>query len=172
MIYGARHATFVERTEGFAKAVLDSYQVKKGAVLIINNCYGINAVTIESALEAKRRGVTTIGVTSTAFCKSVPPGHIARHSSNKNLYEEVDVYIDTFVPPGDGMVKMEGIPQRIGPGSTMGMAFALNALVCQTVAGLVKRGYEPEIWMSANIPGGEEHNKKYLEKYKEIKHLL
>jgi uncharacterized phosphosugar-binding protein len=49
---GGLRSTRIERTPGYAAAVLDSFDVK-GGVLVIINAYGINAMTIDSALEAK-----------------------------------------------------------------------------------------------------------------------
>jgi uncharacterized phosphosugar-binding protein len=71
LIHGALRSNFVERSSGYAKAVLDAY--------------GINSMTIEVALEAKRRGVKSIGVTSPSFGEKVPKGHPARHASGARI---------------------------------------------------------------------------------------
>ena len=38
-------------------------------------------------------------------------------------------------------------------------------LVATTVEELVRRGIEPPIWMSANLPGGDEANRKHFDKH-------
>ena len=53
LIHGALRSTYVERTPGYAKAVLDAYGIASGDVLIIANAYGINAMTVDCALECK-----------------------------------------------------------------------------------------------------------------------
>ena len=175
LIHGAKRSNFIERTPGYAKGVLDAYGVGKqpGEVIVIVNAYGINAMTIDTVLECKRRGVTTIGVTSPTFAKLVPPGHIARHPSNKNLYEEVDIFIDNHLPAGDTLVSIDGFEEKVGSASTFCNCFVMNCLVIEIVKELLARGITPPVFMSANMPGGDEHNKALEEKYGGvIKHLL
>jgi uncharacterized phosphosugar-binding protein len=35
----------------------------------------------------------------------------------------------------------------------------------QTVQAVVERGIDPPLWMSANLPGGDEANKRHFERY-------
>ena len=53
---GAKHSNWMERTEGLAPTILSAYEVKKGETIIIVNAYGINPMTIDAALESKKRG--------------------------------------------------------------------------------------------------------------------
>ena len=49
----------------------------------------------------------------------------------------------------------------------------MNCLSASVVAEMVKRGIEPPVFVSANMPGGDEHNKSLEAKYgKLVKHLL
>lgn len=174
LIHGAKRTNIIERTSGYAKGVLDSYGVGKqeGEVIIIVNAYGINSMTIETVLEAKKRKMKTIGVTSKSFSSVVPPGHPARHASNKNLFEEVDIFIDNHLPVGDAVVDIEDFAQKVGPTSTFCNSFVMNLIVIETVKKLLEIGIIPPVWMSANMPGGDEANAKYEQKYfGRIKHL-
>ena len=83
-------------------------------MIIIANAYGINSMRIDSALEAKRRGMTSIGITSRAFADKLTPDHPSRHPSCKNLYQEVDYYIDNHIPYGDAVVELAGVEQEWG----------------------------------------------------------
>ena len=161
---GARRSTIIERTPGYGVAVLEAFNVNDG-VLIVVNAYGINAMCIDVALEARKRGVPTIGVTSRAFAEKVPPDHPARHPSKKNLFEIVDVHVDCHMPFGDAVVSMEGLQQKVGPVSTLVNVFTLNLLVVKTVEELLSQGVTPPVWTSANVPGGDQANKAYLERY-------
>ena len=162
----------VERTYGYAGSVLDAYRVAEGEVIIIINAYGINSMTIDTALEAKKRGLKTIGVSSTSFAQAVPLGHPARHPSGKNLYELVDVFINNHLPYGDAVVEFEGYPQKVAPTSTIANCFTLNLLVATTMEKLPAEGIQPPVWVSANLPGGDEANKALDEKYRpRIPHL-
>lgn len=172
LMFGAKRSNYIERTPGYAKAVLDSYNIIKGDVLVIINAYGINAMTIDCALECKSRGVTSIGITSTAFAKHVPKGAPSRHPSGQNLHELVDVCINNYLPLGDAVVEVEGILQKMGPTSTYCNAFAINLLMIRTAEKLLEMGINPPVWTSANLPDGDRLNKEYEEKFAyRVKHL-
>jgi len=169
---GAKHSNWMERTEGLAPTILSAYEVKKGETIIIVNAYGINPMTIDAALESKKRGLNTIGITSTSFAKSVPKGVASRHSSGKNLHEIVDVFVNCYMPLGDASVEIEGCKQKVAPVSTFLNSFCLHLLVIGSVEKLVKEGIEPPLWMSANLPEGDKKNQKWHEKYNSrVKHL-
>lgn len=172
LAFGALRSTAIERLPGYAQKVMAFYDLKEGDPIIIVNAYGINSCTIDAALEAKRRGLKVIAITSPNFSKQVPPSHPARHPTKKNLFEVADVVIDCHMPYGDAVVEFEGLPQKVAPVSTILIAFILGSLTATTVEILLERGVTPPIWTSSNIPGGDEANKRWIEKYKNrIKHL-
>lgn len=174
LIHGAKRSNIIERTPGYASRVLDAYGVgeKEGEVIIIINAYGINSMTIDTVIEAKKRKMTTIGVTSKSFAEIVPHEYPSRHPSNKNLYEEVDIFIDNHLPVGDAVTEIGGFSQKVGSTSTFCNCFVMNLLVIETVKKLIGKGVTPPVWMSANMPGGDEMNKKYEQMYfGRIKHL-
>ncbi len=162
--FGARRSSVMERTPGYGIAVLKAYNVIDGTLIIVN-AYGINAMTIDVALEARRRGVPTIGVTSRAFSERIPPGHPARHPSKKNLCDNVDIHVDCHMPYGDAVVSLEGLEPKVGPVATIVNAFALNLMVIRTAERLLAEGITPPILSSGNIPGGDEYNRKLEAKY-------
>lgn len=162
---GALRSTRVERTPGYAAAVLDSFDVHDGVMVIIN-AYGINALTIDTALEGKHRGVPTIGITSPSFGEQVPLSHPARHPSGQNLYQLVDVFVNCHLPFGDAIVAFEGLTQKVAPVSTLVISYTLNLIVIETARLLLAKGCKPPIWTSANLPGGEEMNRDYIERYR------
>jgi uncharacterized phosphosugar-binding protein len=175
LIHGGRRSLLIERTPGYAVSVMNAYDVGKtpGEVIIIVNAYGINAMTVDAALEAKKRRMTSIGVTSRSFADVLPPDHPSRHPSGRNLYELVDIFVDNHLPFGDAVVELDGLDQKLGPTSTFCNSFAMNLLVIETVRALHKMGVEPPVFRSANLPGGDEHNKVLFEKYgSSCRHLL
>jgi uncharacterized phosphosugar-binding protein len=174
LIHGAKRSNVIERMPGYAVRVLDAYRVgrKPGEVIIIVNAYGVNAMCIDTALEAKRRKMVTIGITSRSFADALPKDHPSRHPSGKNLYQEVDYFLDCHLPYGDAMVEIKGCMQKTGPTSTFCNVFTINLLIIETVKRLVEMGVQPPLWMSANLPGGDEANRSLEEKYiPRIKHL-
>lgn len=153
-----------ERCEGYAKQLLDWYDPAPGSVVVIISNSGRNALGIETALECRARGVKTIAITSLAHSRSVT----ARHPSGKRLFELADVVIDNCGIPGDAILEVEGLPGRICATSTIAGAMIVNMIMAQTVENLMKRGIEPPVFISANVEGGDEHNKKVFAKYQHL----
>jgi uncharacterized phosphosugar-binding protein len=170
---GAERSTNVERTTGYASAILTPLHLENyGSIIIISNVYGINSVTIESALFAKERGMKVIAVTSIEHAKNLPQDAPSRHPSKKNLYEIADITLDVPVPVGDAVLELEGLDVNVSPCSTILVSFCLNALVAETIQELINMGIDPPVWKSANSPGGDEYIKKYKDKYRtRIKYL-
>jgi uncharacterized phosphosugar-binding protein len=172
LIHGAKRTNYIERTPGYAKAVLDSYGLESGDVLVIVNAYGINAMTIDCALECKDRGITSVAITSTGFADTVPKDSPARHPSALNLYQIADIFINNHLPYGDAVVEVEGLQQKMGPTSTFANNFTINLLMIRTAERLLEMGIQPPIWTSANLPDGDRLNKQYEEKYfPRVRHL-
>jgi uncharacterized phosphosugar-binding protein len=163
---GALRSMAVERTPGYARAVLDYYDVGEGDVLLIVNAYGINAVTIDSALEARARGCTTIAVTSVELQRGLPAGHPSRHPEGHDLADLADIVIDCKVPMGDALLELPGVTQRVGASSTFLNALALNLLIVRAIGKLAERGIDPPIWQSANSPGGDAANRQHIADFK------
>lgn len=163
--FGARRSSAVERTQGYAQAVLGTYPITRDDVLLIVNAYGINACTIDAALWARERGITTVGITSPSFSKAVPPDHPARHPSRRNLFEVVDHVLDNKMPERDAVLEFPGLRAWVSPVSTIVNAFVIQTLVAETVQALLDLGHTPPVWTSANIPGGDEANRALIERY-------
>ena len=169
---GGRAAMEWERTVGHGGYLIESYGIDKKDVLLINNPYGVNAVTIDAALRARERQARIIALTSPQIAASIPPDHPARHPSGFNLCELADVTIDTRVPAGDAVLHLDGLPVGVASVSTTTTCFCLNWLVAETASQLMARGVSPPIWKSANLPGGDEYNRAMMTKYApRIRHL-
>ena len=163
---GAARSMRIERTPGYAKALLDEVEFDSGDVLIIVNAYGINAATIDSAMYAREHGMTCIGVTSVANQRGLPQGHPSRHPSGKDLCDLVDIVVDTKMPLGDAVLAIDGVAEKVGPVSTIVNAFAMNSIILEAIAELARRGIEPPLWRSSNSPGGDEANVGITERYR------
>jgi len=173
LAHGAFRSSMVERLPGYAKSLLEYYQVEKDAVLIVVNSYGINSLTIDTVIEAKKIGAKVIAVTSPESSRAVPKNHPARHPSKQNLCRlDIDVLIDCRMPAGDAVVEFRNYKQKIAPVSTILNSFVLNSLVACTVEKLLAQNIEPPVWEDANLSSENRTNAKYWEEYfDKIKHL-
>ncbi len=166
---GAGRQGGFERLPGYAKIVIADYDIQPGDVMIVISQSGRNPAPVEMALEAKSRGAVIIALTSLPHTQSVTPGNPA----GKRLFEVADVVLDNGCPPGDALIKLEGMPAPVGPGSTVLGAVILQALVTQVAQNILERGGVPAVAMSGNLPEGEEYNEKVLgEAKRRVGHLL
>jgi len=156
----------LERCENYGRAIMKYYDLQKDDLLIIFHNIGINAATIDAALEAKERGVKIITVSSSHWQEEMPEEHFIRHSSKKNLFDLADVCIDDYNPVGDTIVSIPGFDTPIAPVSNIVDFTIAHLLEIECVRICVEeRNVVPPVWSSANAPGGDEKNAAYLKKY-------
>lgn len=164
---GALKSMQVERTPGYGRIVVNDYRIGEGDLLIVVNAYGINAATIDSAMQAKENGATVIGISSYDHANNCPKDHVARHPSKANLHEIVDYSVDCKVQLGDAVIDIPGFEQKVGALSTFANAYVLNCIVIETINILVEQGIKPPVWMSGNAPGGDEWNNRFMQVFRD-----
>lgn len=156
-IFGTSRPTWVERLEGYAESVFASYDVRPGEVLLIISNSGINPVPIDMAIGAKKRGLIPVAIGSASIYR----GAESRHSSEESLFDIADYVLDTRVPYGDAIAEIDDI--RAGAVSTLLGSALLNLL---TIAIVEKLGENAPVFVSQNIPGGDEANRALVERYR------
>lgn len=156
----------MERLEGYGKIIAKNTPFKEGDVVIVHSVSGRNPVAIDFVLEAKSKGVTVVAITNVAYSRSVT----SRHTSTLRLFEAADYVIDNHGDIGDACVEIENLSQKVSPTSSVIGCMIVNTIVSEVVSNLVKRNIIPPVFFSANIDGGDEHNKEMLEEYKDIIH--
>jgi uncharacterized phosphosugar-binding protein len=159
--FGTLRAGMVERTEGYARVVLESFDVRAGEVVVIVSNSGINPVPIELAMEARELGAATIAVTSAEQYGNA----VSRHSSGKKLVDVVDLVVDSRVPAGDGILTLAGMDAAVGASSTVLGAALMNAIVAQVAETMLNHGNQPPVIVSMNVPNGDERNRELQAKY-------
>ena len=167
-LYGAAPATHgmrIERTPGYMRQVIDYHRIGKDDVCIIFNNIGVNAATIDAALECKEREAKVIGVAGSPWQKAIPKGHHTRHPSNKNLMDIVDVFIDDYNPVGDNVIAIKGFDRSIAPISQVTDSYIVRRIEIEAIEYMVSKGFSPDVWVSANTVGGDEANAAYQDKY-------
>ena len=157
---GAISSTKFERLPGIAKIVFDGLDKQENDPFIVVSNSGINAVPVEFAQIAKANNHKVIVITSVASSKKLKP----RTLDNKHLYECADIVIDNHVPSGDGVIETKY--GNAGAVSSIICSYIAQSLVLEIIDLFVKNNITPPIYMSANLEGGDEHNKKIYEEYK------
>lgn len=164
---GAVKSSKVERMTGYAGHILDNYIVHPGEIIIVISNSGINSLPVEMALAAKAKGLKVV-----AMCSSAYYGDETRHYSGQRLRDIADLVIDNHMPHGDALVELPSSGTRMASGSTIIGSVILNMVMTSVAEKLIKRGIEPPIYVSGNVPGGFERNEAYIERYRQrIKHL-
>lgn len=152
----------LERLPGFGETILAESPIAAGDVLIVHSVSGRNAAVVEFALGAQARGAFVIAVTSLEYSRQVTP----RQANLPRLYEMADLVLDNHAPVGDALIELPGLPQRVGPASTVTGAAILNAVVARAATLLVERTGDAPVFFSANLDGGDAFNQRWLEHYR------
>jgi len=156
-------SSLLERLEGYGKIIVDTARLSENDVLIVISVSGRNAVPIEVTMEAKKRGIPVIAITSMDYSKKIP----SRHSSGKHLCDVADIVIDNCVPVGDAVLEIGGSPQKVAAVSTVSGAAIVNAIIGQVAENMVSEGITPPVFLSGNVDGADKYNAKLVDKYKD-----
>ncbi|MDD2293888.1 MAG: sugar isomerase domain-containing protein [Bacteroidales bacterium] len=140
---------FLERTEGYGKAIMSSWNFDKRDCIWIFSHTGINAVNIDVALEAKRLGMKVIVFGSASQTGDKVP----RHSGGKNLFQIADYVVDSCCPLVDASVDLKNHQDKIGPLSTVAFITTVWMTICTVAEILADRGVKLYIHPSHNVPG-------------------
>ncbi|MEY2904308.1 MAG: hypothetical protein RJA52_324 [Bacteroidota bacterium] len=161
---GARRSAEIERISGLAKVIWDQHEVDEDDIMIVISNSGRNAMPIEMAMMAKEKGLKVIGITSMDQSQKYP----SRHPSGKKLFEIVDIVLDNKVPPGDGLLTIEGT--LTGAISSIAGIFLVNLVATEAMKIAHQKGIKLPIYYSQNIDGYS--NEELYSIYKNrIKHL-
>ena len=153
-----------ERLPGLAQELITKHPIAHGDVVIVISNSGGNQVTIDLVKLAQSLGAKVIAVTSINHATSKS----ARSSAAEKIHQLADVVLDNSGVVGDASVRVAGSPMSAGPTSTVIGGALLQSVVVGTVAECLKRGIQPEIFLSSNLAGGDENNAAIFDKYRSL----
>jgi uncharacterized phosphosugar-binding protein len=166
---GQRQAMFIEHLEGLAPLILRNFVISSPDSFLIYSNSGVNETVVDMALEAKKRDLPLVVVTSFDHSQASKP----RHSSGKKLMELADVAIDSCVPAGDALVRIEGMEDDpVGPASTIAMAAVTNGIKVAVAEKLVAQGVKPYVLTSGYFVGSEESSRRFDAAYDEYRRRM
>lgn len=160
----------LERDPSMIERLLELQGVRPADVFIICSNSGGNGSTVELASRVKAHGHPLIAVTSLAHTTKIT----SRHPSGKRLFELADVVIDNGGVYGDAALKLPAhngsTPVAITPTSTVTSALIAQMLSTEVCGLLLAAGREVPVLISANIPGGDEHNNELRARFSDRVH--
>lgn len=150
----------LERDPAIAHRLYDLANVSAADVFVIASNSGVNGSIVELAQLVKERGHRLVAITSFAQTAAVD----SRHPSGTKLVDHADVALDNGAPYGDAVLPLPG------GGTVCAVSSITGALLAQLVGAEVVRrlteaGETPPVYLSANVPGGDEHNSRLEERY-------
>ena len=136
--------------------------IQPGDVFLIASNSGVNGSVVGMALMAKENDHDVIAVTSLEHTARVPP----KHPSGLRLSEIANVVIDNLAPYGDATLALPG-GVAVGSVSSITSAFIAQLLTIGVAERMNGDGKVAPLYLSANIPGGDEHNRALEKKYQD-----
>jgi uncharacterized phosphosugar-binding protein len=169
---GLRSSLYLENYEGYAEHILSSFRFGPHDAFIIISTSGIRPVVVEMAMGARARRLPVIAILSKAHSEEAR----AVHSSGKKLVDCADLVIDNLCPPGDCVLKLDGLEWKTGPISTITGAMIINMIRCAVAESLLAKGVKPVILPSHQFLGNTsaaEQLDAFYEAYRlSLKHLF
>ena len=150
----------LERNPDIIAELWEISPIHPGDVFVIASNSGVNGSVVGLALLAKEKGHDVIAVTSLQHTAQVGP----KHPSGLRLSEVADVVIDNLAPYGDATLALPG-GVAVGSVSSITSAFLAQLLTIGVAERMNGNGRVPPLYLSANIPGGDEHNRALEKKY-------
>ena len=150
---GESSGSELERDPNIAQELWDVSTVQPEDLFMIASNSGVNGSIVGLAQLVKTHGHPLIAVTSLEHTMKVTP----KHPSGQRLSDVADVVIDNLAPYGDATLSLPGgVP--VGAVSSITAAFIAQLLTMGVAEQLRASGQVPPLYLSANIPGGDEHN--------------
>lgn len=152
----------LERDPSVVDELFELSPVGEHDVFLIASNSGVNGSIVGMALKAKETGHKVIAVTSLQHTDAVEP----KHPSGLKLRDIADVVIDNKAPYGDATLQL-GDGVGVGAISSITAAFIAQLLTIAVAERIAQSGTTPPIYISANIPGGDEHNRALEDLYRD-----
>ena len=146
---GAKGLLWLERQEGYASVLFENEPIRAGDVMMVFSHGGLNAAGIEVLQESRKRGLTTVAITSMDNYRR----RESTHSSGKKLPDVADYVIDNCIPAEDALVTIGDWKAPVAAGSTVSTVTIAMAIVAQVATELAARGHNPPVFVSPNVSG-------------------
>ncbi len=164
---GQRQMSFLEQTSGYAEVILSNYDLTPEDTMIVISNSGINTLPVELCDLANQRGLTSIGISSSAHSLANQP----KNKMGKRLLEIADLHIDNHIPAGDTLISLDE-NTHIGGGSTIAAMVIINSIIVETIRLLHQQGTPFYLYPSHNVSKSvekvEKQEKALFEAHKKL----
>jgi uncharacterized phosphosugar-binding protein len=160
---GQRQAMFLENVSGLAERILRNFELSKEDSALVISSSGCNVVPIEMAELFQARQIRVASIVSLRHSQASQ----SNDPRGKKLQDFSDVTLDTGAPPGDAMVKIEGLETPVSPGSTIGGCLLVNAIKAEIAERLTRAGHPPKVLSGAAVVGAEKARELFEAAYDE-----
>jgi uncharacterized phosphosugar-binding protein len=150
----------LERDPEISQRLYDLAAPRPSDVFVIASNSGVNGSIVEMARIVKARGHDLVAITSLTQTAELP----SRHPSGTRLADHADVLLDNGAPYGDAVLDLPG-GGKVCATSSITAALLAQMLTAEVVRRLLAAGETPPVYLSANIPDGDEHNHALEERY-------
>ena len=144
----------LERDPKYSRKLYELSAARPGDLFVIASNSGVNGSIVELASVVKEKGHPLIAITSLQHTG----GMDSRHPSGKKLIDFADVVLDNHAPFGDSVLDLPNGGGKVCAVSSITAALIAQMLVAEVLRRLADAGEAPPVYLSANIPGGDEHN--------------
>ncbi len=163
--YEITKSYYIENTYGIGQLIVDYHRITPNDCLIVISNSGNNIAPVDAALRAKEKGIPVIAITAVEYSDYLT----TKHKDGVKLKDVADVVLDNCSLIGDAAVEVDNFPMKVGSTSTIANVFLQNAILCEMVDILVKRGFEPDVYYNGHMAFMDEdcakHNDKLVDKY-------
>jgi len=151
----------LERDPQYSRKLYELSAAREGDLFVIASNSGVNGSIVELASVVKEKGHPLIAITSLQHTG----GMDSRHPSGKKLIDFADVVLDNHAPYGDSVLDLPDGGGKVCAVSSITAALIAQMLVAEVLRRMTDAGETPPVYLSANIPGGDEHNHALEAKY-------
>src|SRR3954471_6983196 len=160
---GQRQAMFLENVSGLAERILRNFDLAPADSALVISSSGCNVVPIEVAEQFRKRGVGVVAIVSRRHSEA----STSKRADGLRLQDFADLVLDTGAPPGDAMVKIDGLATPVSPGSTVGGAMLINCIKAEVAQRLAKAGHPPKVLTGSAVVGAQKATELFESAYDE-----
>jgi uncharacterized phosphosugar-binding protein len=143
----------LERDPDIAQRLYDLAAPHASDVFVIASNSGVNGSIVEMAKIVKERGHPLVAITSVTQSVALE----SRHPSGSKLADHADVLLDNGAPYGDAVLDLPS-GGMVCAVSSITAALLAQLLAAEVIRRLLAADETPPVYLSANIPGGDEYN--------------